>query len=274
MPICKPITATALLLAWLGASPGQALEVVTHSTHGAAAAAADSYESAKDALRSGVKNYNAGDKVAAVRALEFAADQGHALATWKLGRMYADGDGVPRNDLKAFGYFSRIADENSDEAPDSPRAGVVANSFVALGSYLLSGIKNGLASNPERAAEMFLYAASYFGDPAGQYQLARLYLDGKGIERDERQAARWFNLAAEKGHAPAQALLGRMLVTGQGIPQERARGLMWLTLAKQASDPKRDAWIYALHEDAFDAASETDRRTALANLERFQTKRR
>ena len=27
-------------------------------------------------------------------SLEYAAEQGHPLALWKLGRMYADGDGV------------------------------------------------------------------------------------------------------------------------------------------------------------------------------------
>ncbi len=233
------------------------------------------YGSAKDALRSGVRDYNAGNKVSAIKALEYAATQGHALALWKLGRMYAEGDGVPRNDLKAFEYFSRIADENADEAPDSPRSGVVANAFVSLGGYFLEGIAGSyVVSNPERAAEMFSYAASYFGDPSAQYNLARLYLEGNGLDRDDRQAARWLNLAAEKGHSSAQALLGQLLVNGQGVPRQRARGLMWLELARQTADPKREAWIAALHAEAFDAASESDRRTALAMMEQFQTRRR
>ena len=53
------------------------------------------YRTAREALRSGVRDYNAGDKEGAARALEYAAGQGHALALWKLGRMYAEGDGVP-----------------------------------------------------------------------------------------------------------------------------------------------------------------------------------
>lgn len=229
----------------------------------------------KDALRAGVRDYNAGDKEGAARALEYAATQGHTLALWKLGRMYAEGDGVPHDDLKAFEYFSKVADESTDEGLDTTNSGVLSSAFVALGTYLLDGISGTYVTpNLERAVEMFHYAASYLGDPSAQYSLARLYLEGHGVSQDARQAARWFNLAAEKGHAASQALLGRMLVTGQGVPQERARGLMWLTLAKQAADPKRDAWIYAMHDDAFDSASESDRRTAMANLERFQTKRR
>jgi TPR repeat protein len=275
MPICRTLIVSALGLAMMTAGPLAASDLVASRSGSRPGSVPDAYSSAKDALRSGVRNYNAGDKAAAVKALEYAADQGYALASWKLGRMYAEGDGVPRDDLKAFEYFSRIADENADEAPDSPRAGVVASAFVALGTYFLEGIKNtSVVVNPEKAAELYLYAASYFGDPNAQYSLAQLYLNGSGVERDERQAARWFNLAAEKGHPGAQALLGRMLLNGQGVPRERARGLMWLMLAKEAADPKRDAWIWTLHSEAFDAASETDRKTATAFAERYQTRRR
>ncbi len=265
--------ALALIVALSAIAPSCAADARPHAA--APALAPQSFGSAKEALRSGVRDYNAGDKVAAVKALEFAADEGHALALWKLGRMYADGDGVPRNDLKAFEYFSRIADENADEAPDSPRAGVVASAFVSLGGYYLEGVRGSyVVANPERAAEMFSYAASYFGDSTAQYQLARLYLEGNGLDRDQRQAARWLNLAAEKGHSSAQALLGQLLVNGQGVPRQRARGLMWLTLAKDAADPKREAWVKTLYAEAFDAASESDRRTALSFLEQFQAKRR
>jgi TPR repeat protein len=256
MRICRPLLLSLLSLAALAAGPAAASDAVAQRSASRGTAAQDSYGSAKEALRSGLRNYNEGDKAAAVKALEYAADQGHALASWKLGRMYAQGDGVPRDDLKAFEYYSRIADDNADEAPDSPRASVVAGAFVALGTYLLDGISNSsVSSNPEKAAELYLYAASYFGDPNAQYSLAQLYLKGRGVDRDERQAARWFNLAAEKGHAGAQALLGTMLLNGQGVP-------------------KREAWIWSMHAEALEAATETDRRTATAFLERFQTKRR
>ena len=273
MPIRSAFALLAALAAASAAAPARAADVSAKTAP--LLPAPQVFGSVKDALRSGVRDYNAGDKVNAVKALEYAATHGHALALWKLGRMYAEGDGVPRNDLRAFEYFSRIADENADEAPDSPRAGVVANAFMSLGGYFLQGIKGSyVQSNPERAAEMFSYAASYFGDPAAQYSLARLYLEGTGLDRDERQAARWLNLAAEKGHSPAQALLGQLLINGQGVPRQKARGLMWLELARQAADPKREAWISALHAEAFDAASESDRRTAMGMTEQFQSRRR
>ena len=41
---------------------------------------------------------------------------------WKLGRMYAVGDGVERSDVKAFEYFSSIADDHADDNPSGPDA--------------------------------------------------------------------------------------------------------------------------------------------------------
>jgi TPR repeat protein len=239
-------------------------------------APATKYGSVRDALRSGMRTYNAGDKIGAVHALEYAAGQGHSLALWKLGRMYADGDGVEHDDLKAFEYFSKLADQHADERPDSPNAGAVSSAFVALGSYFLDGIQGTyVASNPARAVEMFSYAASYFSDSNAQYNLARLYLEGTGVQKDARHAARWFNLAAEKGHTASQALLGHLLMTGQGVPRQRSKGLMWLTLAREAStDGPKDQWIVSLYDQAFAAADESDRKLALALLEQYIQSRR
>jgi hypothetical protein len=122
---------------------------------------------------------------------------------------------------------------------------------------------------------MFNYAASYFSDSNAQYNLARLYMEGTGVGRDPRQAARWFNLAAEKGHPPSQALLGHMLMNGQGVPRQRAKGLMWLTLAHEAAaDSGKDQWIASLYEQAFSSADESDRKLALALLEQYIQSRR
>jgi TPR repeat protein len=232
------------------------------------------YSSAREAVRDGVRDYNAGDKRGAAQALEYAAGQGHTLALWKLGRMYADGDGVQHDDLKAFEFFSKLADQNADESPDSPNASVVASAFVALGTYFLDGISNTYVSaNPARAVEMFHYAASYFSDSNAQYNLARLYMEGTGVEKDPRMAARWFNLAAEKGHHASQAMLGRLLFNGQGVSRQRARGLMWLTLARESADPAKEQWISDLYEQAFTASGESDRKLALALLEQYMQRR-
>ena len=216
-----------------------------------------------EAFRSGARWLKTGDTQKAVQSLEYAADNGHPLAQWKLGRMYAEGEGVKHNDLKAFEYFRRIADSHADDNPDTREARFVANAFVALGQYYLAGIPDTeVKKDPERAREMFAYAASYFRDPEAQYYLARLYLDGVGAPHDPRTAARWFGLSAHKGLCKAQAMLGAMLFTGDHVPRQAARGLMWLTLAKDSADSNDQAWIGGLYDNAFRQANEDEKAMA------------
>jgi exopolysaccharide production negative regulator len=227
-----------------------------------------------EAFRSGTHWLKAGDTHKAVLSLEYAAEKGHPLALWKLGRMYADGEGVAQNDLKAFNYFSRIANAHADDNPDTSQARFVANAFVALGHYYLEGIPHTpIKSDPVRARQMFGYAASYFRDPDAQYYLGRLYLDGIGAPHDPRQAARWFGLSAQKGKCQSQAMLGAMLFAGDHVPRQAARGLMWLTLAKDAATVDQN-WINQLYDSAFRQATEDERALALVYLKHWLETRR
>jgi exopolysaccharide production negative regulator len=227
-----------------------------------------------EAFRSGTQALRDGEKAKALSSLQYAAEQGHALATWKLGRMYAEGDGVERSDLRAFEYFSRIANAYADDSPGTPQARFVANAFVALGHYYLDGIPDStIKADAVRAHDMFHYAASYFGDSDAQYYLARLYLDGKGAPRDPRRAAQWLSLAAGKGQHHAQALLGRMLFKGDQVPRQAAKGLMWLALARDNAGP-REAWISDLYDSAVRQATDEERALALVYLERWVRGRR
>jgi uncharacterized protein len=210
-----------------------------------------------------------------VVALEYAAEGGHPVAQWKLGRMYADGDGVVQNDLRAFEYFSRIANQHAEDNPGAPQAAIVANAFVALGRYYLSGIPNSkVKPDEERAREMFNYAASYFGNADAQYDLARLYFKSTGNSPESfRQGIRWLGLAAQKGQYQAQALLGQMLFNGEQMPPQRARGLMWLTLARDSAGAD-EIWIKESYNRAVAKANETDRAMALQMLEHWVKGRR
>ena len=203
-------------------------------------------------------------------ALQNAAEDGDLVAQWKLGRMYAEGNGVAQNDLLAFDYFSHIANAHSNVSPSAPEAQIVANAFVALGRYYLTGISNSkITSNPERAREIFSYAASYFGSADAQYDLARLYLKNAGTSREDfRYGARWLGLAAQKGQHQAQALLGQMLFDGDQLPRQAARGLMWLTLARDSATTD-ETWIKESYDRAMASASEGERAMALQMLEHW-----
>jgi hypothetical protein len=212
------------------------------------------------------------EKAKEFSALQYAADQGQVNAQWKIGRMLADGDGVAQNDLRAFEYFSQIANSHAGEPPGTAQAHIVANAFVALGRYYLKGVPNStVESDASRARQMFLYAASYFGDADAQYELGKLYLDA--TPSDVHEAARWLLLAANKGHCRAEVAVGDILFRGQQVPRQPARGLMWLTLGRDCVGADQP-WIKPLYDDAFRIASDDERAMALVYLRNWMNGRR
>ncbi len=227
---------------------------------------------AAEAFRSGTQALRDGKTDQAVTALEYAAGQGVPGAMWKLGRMYADGDGVDRNRLRAFEYFRNLTKAHAYDPPGTPQARFVASAFVSLGHYYLEGIPDSeVKADPAVAHEMFRYAASYFGDPDAQYYLGQLYLHGKGAPKDPIQAARWFRLAANKGQRSAQASLGAMLFKGQELARQAALGLAWLTVARDGVAKEGagadEAWITETYSSAFAQASDDERALAYKYLE-------
>ena len=166
-----------------------------------------------DGLRSPGAAPDGGEKAKALTALQYAADQGHLGGTMESRPHVCGRRRRPQDDQRAFAYFSQIANTHPDETPGTTQARIVANAFVALGHYYLTGIPNStVMQDTSRARELFGYAASYFGDADAQYQLGRLYLDG--APSDPHQAARWLLLAATKGDCRAEAVLGDLLFQG------------------------------------------------------------
>ncbi|TFF19720.1 sel1 repeat family protein [Jiella endophytica] len=215
----------------------------------------------------GFKAYQRGEKLEAFEALRYAADKGHPGARWKLGKMYAEGDGVPENDYEAFKIFEQIVRDQEDENGSYSNAAYVASAVVALADYLRVGIPNSpVTVDLPRARQFYFHAASFFGDAKAQFELGRMLLYGDGGRANPRQAARWLNLAAEKGHVGAKALLGYLLFDGKKISlrPEPVRGLAMLTLALRQAGPSDQQWIRPLQEETFSVASEDTRREALA----------
>ncbi len=263
----RGLTFGAFAIATLASTPAFPFDGSTDSPP--AKISPKSFTSADQALRVGIDDLNAGNAASCVEALTYAADGGQPIARWKLGEMYADGVGVQRDDLKAYHYFSQLVEGYNEDVPDQRNRSAISNAFVAVGVYSLTGIPGGgVRADPERARDLFQYAATTFGDPDAQYNLAHMYIAGAGgLAKDNMTAIRWLVLAAGKGHRPSQALLGHMLFMGDGIPPQRAKGLMWLQIASSgAVAGSKDDWIREAYSADFAAASEKDRQTTAAML--------
>ena len=232
-----------------------------------------------DALRSGNQMMREGRVDQGLLALEYAAERGVPGAIWKLGRIYADGDGVGVDEKRAFEYFRNLTKAHAYDPPGTPHARFVANAFVSLGHFYLKGIPDSdVRPDAVVAHGMFRHAASYFGDPEAQYQVGRMYLEGSGTPKDAVQASRWLRLAADVGQRNAQALLGAMLFKGTDVSRQAAMGLFWLTVAKDAVAKEGagpdDKWITDTYSSAFAQATEDERVLAHSYLEGWMGKRR
>ncbi|MCM2293665.1 sel1 repeat family protein [Allorhizobium sp. BGMRC 0089] len=202
------------------------------------------------------KNGNTED---AVEAYRYAAEKGHTGSRWALANMYADGDGVVKNDYEAFKIYSEIADQGVE--PGSEDSVYFVHALMALAHYYREGIANSpVKIDLNQARQLYFQAASAFGFPDAQYQLGRMLLNGEGGKKNVQQAKKWLNLARKNGHAGAMALLGNVLFQ-EG---QKERGLAFMTAAIDKCAPKDCPWIEDLQERAFSLADEKVRRVAVA----------
>jgi hypothetical protein len=214
------------------------------------------------AFKFGYDAYQRGEKAEAVEAYRYAAENGLPGARWKLARMYAAGDGVPRDEVAAFHMFEDVIRTGAE--PGSQDESYVADAHVALARYLRTGIPgSGIGPNPAVARDLYMRAATFYGSSDAQFELGRMILEEEPNKSGFKQAARWLQLAVKKGHYGAQALLGKIYFeSGRSV-----RGLAMLTDALKRADSHNRAWILSIQERAFALTGEADRRTAMALAE-------
>jgi TPR repeat protein len=224
-----------------------------------------------EALKAGTKAYRAGNIQEAIDRWTVAAEAGQAGAQWRLGHMFAEGKSVPKDDKKAFYWFKQIIDGHADDEPGTTQGQLAGKAFVQLGSYYRSGIPDSdVDSDMTMAWRMYYQAASVFNNDEAQFQLGRMYLEGKGVEENQQLAVNWLRNAAEKGHMKAQAILGNHLFTTADTPRHKVEGLMWLSVARNQAKTQDDAWIVTMFEDAYTLATDEERMSAANNVKRWQ----
>jgi len=97
-----------------------------------------------------------------------------------------------------------------------------------LGIMYMNG--RGVAQDYKEAVRWSLLAAQQ-GDAKAQLHLGFMYYNGRGVAQDYKEAVRWYLLAARQGNEGAQHNLGRMYSLGEGVLQDFARSHMWFNIA-------------------------------------------
>ena len=66
------------------------------------------------------------------------------------------------------------------------------------------------------------------GNSEAQANLGHLYEEGRGVDRNMAEAAKWYRKAAEQGDTSAQTDLGRLYMFGDGVVQDKKQALFWM----------------------------------------------
>lgn len=69
------------------------------------------------------------------------------------------------------------------------------------------------------------------GDAGGQFGLGLLYSNGWGVDLNDDEALKWYELAAGQGHGEAAYNLGVMNANGWGVPQSDDEAFKWYSIA-------------------------------------------
>lgn len=71
------------------------------------------------------------------------------------------------------------------------------------------------------------------GDRDAQYMLGFMYAYGRGVEKDEVEAVKWYRMAAEQGHDEAQDSLGDCYYFGDGVAEDDVEAVKWYRMAAE-----------------------------------------
>ena len=71
------------------------------------------------------------------------------------------------------------------------------------------------------------------GDIKAQYNIATLYINGEGIERNLEKALYWYQKAAENGDIDAQNNLATLYEDGNGIKKNLEKAFYWYQKAAE-----------------------------------------
>ena len=130
-----------------------------------------------------------------------------------------------------------------------------------LGKMYLDG--KGIDKDVAKADKLFLESADK-GYHKSQYSLGLLYLEGKGVEEDYVKAKYWFEMASSQNNANAQYKLGTMYLEGKGVDEDMEKAK---ELFKKAKARCHDAKIDLLILEKQEKLSSLDRDKDKAEIE-------
>jgi len=162
---------------------------------------------AGDHLQDGLDAYDVGDYEKSLAVCMPHAEAGDRAGQFCIGRLYANGFGVPMDDEQALKWYGLAAEQGHSEALFS-LAVMHANGW-------------GVPMNDAEAARLYRLAADQ-GFLQAQTALAAVCHSGRGTEQSNVEAYMWYAVAAELGDMSSE--FKRDEVAAELAPEELSAG--------------------------------------------------
>ena len=160
-----------------------------------------------------------------IEEMQVKSRQGDMEAQHQLGKAYANGYGVVKDEKEAVKWFQSAADQR------------YAAAQLALARCYFIG--KGVSKDAGEALNWCRKAAEQ-GDPESQYILGWHLANGAEVAQDAVEAVKWFYKAAVQGSYEAQCRLSSCYLSGIGVPKDQTKGEKWGLIAAATKNGEFD----------------------------------
>lgn len=188
------------------------------------------YKNPTEALRWYMKVASIGDPDLPGEWSDLRSEAGAvAAANFRIGDMYAGGNGVPKDTHEAEKWYKRGVDMESAGA----RAGWLMAQVYLANAYLQS---KGVPLDYGEAMHWMRKAAEN-GYRQAQVNLGSMYRDGQGTPQNYGEAMYWYRKAADQGSAVAEGMIGRLYFHGSGVIRDYTEAATWFRRGAEEGVP-------------------------------------
>jgi hypothetical protein len=124
-------------------------------------------------------------------------------------------------------YVSSLPAQENVTIPESDQSKLIPDSEVGAVLQYAKGYNYDKQENSYKEVMEQYRKDAEQGDVQAQFNLGRMYKEGRGVEQDYKEAVKWYSKAAEQGDAQAQNSLGLRYEKGQGVEQDYEEAVRW-----------------------------------------------
>ena len=192
----------------------------------------------------GARAYRAGRYQEAFRLWKPLAEQRDARAQCQLAYLYERGLGVKQDLPQAIAWYEKAAAQGNGYAENSlgqfyareqPAKSLKFHKLAAEHGQANSQLALGhlFARQGDQKQAFHWYEKAAQQAPEGMLEVARCYLEGRGVAADSKKAFQWATRAADGQDVQAMCLLGQMYEQGRGVPKDSGAALRFYRKAAE-----------------------------------------